>query len=127
MMIDIVCSTVDMCEESDVLFLTVLLNVQKIARHDIEVCSVKVYQFVELLNAKPEVPKLVSVLVVDLCTEVGEKSHLMNGRWTRIESLEFPDPWFLRLRIHDNARRVFASLAWLLTTDQVHRESLRIS
>ena len=42
-MIDIVGSTVDMCEESDILFLTVLLNVQKVTRHDIEVRSVEVY------------------------------------------------------------------------------------
>ena len=42
-MINVVCSTVDMCEESDILFLTVLLHVQEITRHDIEVRSVEVY------------------------------------------------------------------------------------
>lgn len=51
----------------------------------------------------------------------------MNRCWTRIKALEFANPWFLRVCIHNNARRILSSLAWLLAVDQVDRKSLRVT
>lgn len=56
--VDVVCAAIDVREESNVLLVAVFLNVEEVARHEVESCCVKGNHVLEVSDAQAEVTQL---------------------------------------------------------------------